>query len=340
MESFMRKRMKKTAALLAAAMFILSACGETGAGSGVPSGPSVSTSSSGGSSSGSGGGSAASSSAPAESDKPLRDSTPVCLVPEASASATTGNDLAQIDYSNAADGYIMVDYLGTCPKVKLQITGPNAVTYTYNIANGFAVFPLSSGDGNYSIAVCENIEGSRYSIAFQTDLSLTGIAEFGPYLYPNQYVNFTSSSKTVAKGAELASTCHDDLEVVTAIYDYITKNITYDYDKADTVKSGYIPDVDEILGLQTGICLDYSAMMATMLRSQRIPTRLEVGYAGEVYHAWISVYIDEIGWVNGIIQFHGNSWSLVDPTFGASTDEKVLKSYIGDGSNYSTKYIY
>ena len=57
-----------------------------------------------------------------------RDNTPVCLTPVASGTATDGNELATIDYSNAGEGYIMVNYLGSNAKVKLQITGPNAVT--------------------------------------------------------------------------------------------------------------------------------------------------------------------------------------------------------------------
>ena len=90
----------------------------------------------------------------------------------------------------------------------------------------------------------------------------------------------------------------------------------------------------------TGICLDYAAVMASMLRSQNIPTRLEVGYAGNAYHAWISTYITDIGWVNGVIEFNGTSWSLMDPTFAANTNETTLKNFIGNGSNYKTKYIY
>ena len=49
---------------------------------------------------------------------------------------------------------------------------------------------------------------------------------------------------------------------------------------------------------EKGICFDYAALMTAMLRSQGIPTKLEIGYSGEVYHAWISTYIDEIGWVD------------------------------------------
>ena len=166
------------------------------------------------------------------------------------------------------------------------------------------------------------------------------INEFGPYLYPNQYVNFTANCQTVAKGEELAANASSDLEVVSNVYNYIINNISYDYNKANTVQSGYTSNVDDILNKRTGICLDYSAVMASMLRSQGIPTRLEVGYAADAYHAWISTYIKDIGWVNGIIEFDGKGWKIMDPTFAASTSERVLKNFIGNGSNYVTKYIY
>jgi hypothetical protein len=117
-------------------------------------------------------------------------------------------------------------------------------------------------------------------------------------------------------------------------------NITYDYEEAETVQSGYIPDIDEVLETKKGICLDYAVLMSSMLRSQRIPTRMEVGYAGTAYHAWISTYIEDIGWVNGIIEFDGSDWSLMDPTFASNSSEKELRNFIGDGSNYSVKYIY
>lgn len=269
-----------------------------------------------------------------------RPNDPVFYETTAPGTLTDGNEYAKVDYSNAKDGYIMVNYLGSASKVKLQMVGPKQITYTYNLKNGYAAFPLTQGAGNYDISVCENIEGTKYSLSFKTTITVDEIDEFGPYLHPNQYVYYDLTKKTVTKGANLAAYCTNDLDVVTNIYNYIIKNITYDYDKANTVASGYISDVDEILEKGTGICLDYAAVMTTMLRTQNIPTRLEVGYAGEVYHAWISVYIEDVGWLNGVIQFNGYEWSLVDPTFGASTNEAKLKDYIGDGSNYSTKYVY
>lgn len=80
--------------------------------------------------------------------------------------------------------------------------------------------------------------------------------------------------------------------------------------------------------------------MAAMLRSQNIPTKLEVGYSGDAYHAWISTYIDETGWVDNIIEFDGHDWQIMDPTLAASNDSESVKKYVGDGSHYVVKYSY
>ena len=280
---------------------------------------------------------------PSSAARGTRDNTPVCLVPSAPGTVVYQNEVAVIDASNAADGYIMVRYTGQNAKVKLQITGSDQVTYTYDLKTGSStdeVFPLSAGDGQYLINVYENISSNQYSTAFSQAIDVRLSNQFLPFLYPNQYVSFDSSSAAVAKASELAVSADTDLDVVTSVYDYIISNITYDYNEADTVQSGYIPDVDEVLSTRTGICLDYAALMTAMLRSQQIPTRMEVGYAGTAYHAWISTYIKDVGWVNGIIKFDGKNWSLMDPTFASTTSEKELKSFISDSSNYRLKYIY
>lgn len=272
--------------------------------------------------------------------KGSRDNTPASLVPAPGTKELYDSNAATIDASNSTEGYVIVTYKGTSPKVKLQITGKDNVTYTYNLSKGSEVFPLSAGSGAYKIAVYENVAGNQYSTAMSKNINANIINTFGPFLYPNQYVKFSAASASVAKASELASSANLDLDVVSAVYNYVIKNVTYDYNKANTVQSGYIPDVDVILQTKTGICLDYAALMTSMLRSQRIPTRLEVGYAGEAYHAWISTYIKDIGWVNGIIEFDGKNWELMDPTFAANSNEADLKNFIGNGSNYLTKYIY
>ncbi|SFU74567.1 Transglutaminase-like superfamily protein [Butyrivibrio sp. M55] len=272
-----------------------------------------------------------------------RDNTPLCLVPTAPGTDTFENEYARIDYSNMSEGYIFVAYKGSSPKVKLQITGPDTVTYTYDISNNSKegeVFPLQAGNGQYMINVYENITETKYSMVFTFPIDVTLSNGYKPFLYPNQFINFAPDSLAVRKGAALAYPCNSDIEVVAEVYNFMIENITYDYEEAETVQSGYLPDLDEILITQKGICLDYASLMAAMLRSQNIPTKMEVGYAGTAYHAWLSTYIKDVGWVNGMIEFDGKDWSLLDPTFASNTEERKLENFIGDGSNYSVKYVY
>lgn len=286
----------------------------------------------------SGGNSATKQSESSQDTKGSRDNTPVVLTGQADGTVTYGNEGVTIDASHISEGYIMVSYTGTNEKVKLQITGPDEVVYTYDLHGDYETFPLTAGSGSYTVGVFENIEGTSYSTLFTQTIDVKIDDEFGPYLYANQYVNFNGDSKVVEKAEELSKPCNDDLEVIEQVYNYMISNFTYDYDKAESVQSGYLPDVDEVFEAQTGICFDYAAVMAAMLRSQRIPTRLEVGYAGDVYHAWISTYIEEQGWVNGIIQFDGKNWELMDPTF-ASTSSKP-EDFITNTDEYITKFVY
>ena len=286
----------------------------------------------------SGGNSATKQSESSQDTKGSRDNTPVVLTGQADGTVTYGSEGVTIDASHMSEGYIMVSYTGTNEKVKLQITGPDEVVYTYDLHGDYETFPLTAGSGSYTVGVFENIEGTSYSTLFTQTIDVKIDDEFGPYLYANQYVNFNGDSKVVEKAEELSKPCNDDLEVIEQVYNYMISNFTYDYDKAESVQSGYLPDVDEVFEAQTGICFDYAAVMATMLRSQRIPTRLEVGYAGDVYHAWISTYIEEQGWVNGIIQFDGKNWELMDPTF-ASTSSKP-EDFITNTDEYITKFVY
>ena len=274
--------------------------------------------------------------------KGTRDNTPKVLTPTAPGTAVKGNSYVTIDISNASEGYIFVTYLGSSGKVKFQLTGNDGVTYTYNLQTNVAtVLPLQAGTGNYALGCYENISGNQYAAVYNESVSMTVTNTFGPYLYPNQYVNFNNQNQCVTKAQELVKPANNDLDAVGLIYSYVVGNVAYDYDKAANVKSGYLPNVDTTLTTGKGICFDYAALMTSMLRSQGIPTRLVIGYADDAYHAWISVYITDEGWVDDIIYFDGKNWILMDPTFAANTASKdSLKKFIGNGNNYQTVYIY
>ncbi|MBP3261646.1 transglutaminase-like domain-containing protein [Pseudobutyrivibrio sp.] len=283
-----------------------------------------------------------SSAAVAKESAGKRDNTISVLVPEASGVQVYSNADASIDASNAADGYVMVKYTGSAAKVRMLIETPAGNTYNYLMAldGQYDVYPLSEGSGTYKIGVYENLHDDQYATAFTQSVNVTLKDEYSMFLYPNAYVDFNANSNAVKKGQELAAGANTDIEVVQNVYHYITKNVTYDYDKAKTVKSGYIPKVDETLATGKGICFDYASLMGAMLRSQGIPTRLEIGYAGTEYHAWISVYTKETGWIDKIIQFDGKTWTLMDPTLGSYASNSTVKKYREDDTYYQLKYKY
>ena len=142
-----------------------------------------------------------------------RDNTPVVLTGSADGTVTYGNDSVTVDASHTEEGYLMVSYSGSNSKVKLQITGSDEITYTYNLHDGYETFPLTSGSGSYTVGVFENIEGTSYSTLFTQAIDVTIQDEFGPYLYANQYVNFSADSKVISKAMELSASANDDLKM-------------------------------------------------------------------------------------------------------------------------------
>ncbi|HWS42975.1 MAG TPA: transglutaminase-like domain-containing protein [Pseudoflavonifractor sp.] len=254
------------------------------------------------------------------------------------------NAKAAIDASNLAEGYLLVKYTGGKDvKIKVQIARDGGTTYTYNLDNKGAaeIFSLTEGDGDYTVKVYENTTGAKYAQAYSTTVTMKLRSQFLPFLYPNQFVSYTEGSAVVKKAAELTKSDTTDLARIQRIYDFVTQNFSYDYELAKTVQSGYLPDVDEVLAAKKGICFDYAAVMAAMLRSRNIPCKLVVGYAGTVYHAWIDVYIEGVGWVDKVIYFDGVTWTLMDPTFVSSGNHSdSIMTYVTTDSNYTAKYIY
>ncbi len=252
------------------------------------------------------------------------------------------NERAEIDYSNTESGYVILLVKDQSDiRWKAQVKGPTT-TYTYNLTPGTdAVLPLSDGNGSYQVTIYENVTGTKYAAVISQSFTAALRDEFIPFRYSNQYVNYDAAPYTAKKAAELCMGKPATLDKVAAVYDYVVSSLTYDRELAATVKSGYLPDLDAVLEKGKGICFDYAALMAGMLRSQGVPCKLVVGYAGSAYHAWISVWTEEHGWIDNVIYFNGSTWQRMDPTFASSGGkDPAIMAYIGDGSNYSAKYFY
>ena len=259
-------------------------------------------------------------------------------VPTASGTETRKNDRAEIDFSNASDGYVMIRFTGrTTQTVMVVIRGPRGTQFQFrlNTDGRWEVFPFSDGNGRYQIGVHEQIQGNRFSTVITAEVTVNLSSEFAPFIRPNQFVNFNQNSRVVARANELVRGSTGVLDSVARIYDFVITNISYDTALAATVQPGYVPDVDAVLARGKGICFDYAALMAAMLRSQGIPTQLITGYAGTVYHAWINVWSSETGWIHNVIQFDGRTWRLMDPTFAATGNQSPdVMRFIGDGTNH------
>lgn len=262
------------------------------------------------------------------------------LVPEAPGKETIGSPPLILDISNQENGYLVASSQSDSSRTNLQLAAPDGVLYSYFLEpSEEAVIPFSSGDGEYFITCYEQIDGSQYAALYSETLEITLKNEFYPFLYPNQYVKFTPESEASKLALSMLPEDATDIEALDEIYQYVTENIVYDDEKALTVEAGYLPDVDETLETGIGICFDYAALITAMLRSRDIPCRLQIGYSGDIKHAWIDVYIRSKGWVNKAIAFDGDTWTRMDPTFDSSSDgNDDILSYIGDGTNYTVQF--
>ena len=250
-----------------------------------------------------------------------------------------GDDRVRLDLSALSDGVVAVSARSD-KRLKFQVI-KGEETYNYNLASDGtpSVFPLQSGDGEYRFRVMENVADKKYAEVYSKSVNVTLADPFGPFLRPSDYVNYNRNSDCVKKAEELAQTAGTPLGLVSKVYAYVCKNVKYDDHLAQTVQSGYLPVPDETLKSGKGICFDYAALAASMLRSQGIPTRMVFGYVApdQLYHAWNMFYTEETGWVTVKFEVSADSWVRLDLTFAANgADNK----FIGDGSNYADVYYY
>ena len=262
------------------------------------------------------------------------------LVPEAPGKKTLGTSPLVLDISDTDQGYLTAVSDSTDQMMNVQLTAEDGVVYSYFISPGeSAVIPFSSGSSTYQVSCYQQISDSQYAALYADTLEIKLANEFLPFLYPNQYVNFTPDSEASKLALSMVSEDTSDIDALQTIYNYVVSHVTYDYDLADTVASGYLPNVDETLQTGKGICFDYAALTAAMLRSCDIPCKLQIGYAGDIKHAWINVYIRSRGWVDKAVEFSGDSWSRMDPTFDSNSEDKdTIQEYIGDNNNYTVQF--
>ncbi len=211
----------------------------------------------------------------------------------------TGSDVRmdgnlRLDCSNTYDGYVMMAVAsptGNAFKVQITYAG-NQLLYDINGTGQYEVFPLQFGPGDYSISLFENVAGSKFAAGGKLDINVPSMNDNAAFLVPNQYVNYTQDSPCVKKADELTAGMTSQSEMFDAITGFIADEFSYDFVRAQTIPAGTLPEVDSTFQNRTGICQDLSAVTISMLRSQRIPSRLIIGYVDGYYHAWTISVVD------------------------------------------------
>jgi len=247
---------------------------------------------------------------------------------------------SEINAANNSDGYVKIKYTKTTSQKLKVIIEKDSTKYTYDLNNTgkYDTFPLQMGDGKYNLKVFENISDNKYSIKQSVDINVKLSDSRSPFLISNKLINYSENSDVVKKAHELTKDTDDEIEKLDIIYNYVITNISYDTEKAKNVKSGYVPNVDDVLKANKGICFDYASIMAAMLRSENIPAKLVTGYSSNLsaFHAWNEVYTDETGWiVLNEMYFDGNQWKLMDSTIASSAKQSNSPKVI----EYTNKLI-
>ena len=243
---------------------------------------------------------------PSSDEEPPVYSPARVLTPEAPGKKTLGSSPLILDISNQDQGYLTAESDSDDSRMNIQLTAPSGVVYSYFLEpDEQTVLPFSEGSGEYLITCYQQVDGNQYAALYTETLTIKLQNEFLPFLYPNQYVNFTPDSEACKLALSLLAEDATEQEGIDTIFQYVTQHVTYDEDKAANVETGYLPDIDKTLSTGKGICFDYAALMTAMLRSRDIPCKLQIGYAGDIKHAWIDVYIRGKGWVEQAITYDG-----------------------------------
>jgi len=109
------------------------------------------------------------------------------------------------------------------------------------------------------------------------------------------------------------------LKIAEILYNYIVRNMHYDYDRAENREYEFM-SASEILEKGSGVCSDYSILYTAMLRCAGIPARLAAGIPVytilyemdkeiDVGHAWVEIKIPGYGWVPVDITTEESFWT-------------------------------
>jgi transglutaminase-like putative cysteine protease len=236
------------------------------------------------------------------------------------------------DRDHLSRGIIGVRYVSNVEKRTRVLIQYGDQRYQYNIrsADRFVYFPLQLGNGEYRVGVFENIEGTKFAAIASEVVNVRLDDSSRVFLNSIQIIEWTDRMNTVNLARELTRNKNTDKEKIEVLYQYMVQQFKYDFDKLGNLQYDYIPVIDDVVRRRLGICYDYSAVFASMLRSLNIRCKLVMGYTPNVreFHAWNEVFMD-------------SRWVVVDTTFDSQMFAAGIRaSFEKPRSDYTTSFEY
>ena len=182
----------------------------------------------------------------------------------------------------------------------------------YQLVNQSVISPLLSSGIAKQIPVILNDSFRQAAKSLPEEARKTLVIEYFNGITLDQAIISNTEIDTAAK--KIVGTKSSDKDKAYLIYQWISKNIKYDDNKAiavasdsTQVSSGAIV----VFKTRSGVCFDYACLFVAMCRAVGVKVRFitGLGYGGSVWgdHAWNQVY-----------DTAGNRWINVDSTFGSS----------------------
>ena len=162
---------------------------------------------------------------------------------------------------------------------------------------------MTEGTGDYRIRFLKKKNSTSYTLLHQFYIKMEEDTNT-KYLVSTQQVPFEDSKHLQMLKDTLKS---QQFTFKKSAVNYATGMVKYDTKKAEEVSGqtmfNYKLDIDETIENQKGICIDKSVLLASILRSEGIPTKVIHGYRGDEWHSWVEIYNDEKA-----------QWQLIDPS--------------------------
>ncbi len=210
-----------------------------------------------------------------------------------------------IDTSDLSKGLVTVSGVGKDSESYrfIMAHGDDVVAHRLDANGEEEVFPLIFGDGEYDFRIVRMLSRGLGTRIMNERVNVTIKDEMYRFVNPNKFANYSPKMVSIRAANEIKEMYESDKDQLLAVMKYIDERVEYDDDKAESIsaQSVYVPNPEETLHDEKGICIDYASLAASMLRSIGIPTKIVVGTYdskdGTVAHAWNAVFLKADGWV-------------------------------------------